>query len=65
MSANQLIWLSKSVSNLTQSMWVSMMEEEILYEQAEQALSKPYDEEVANFYKEVKVNAAAVRARVP
>ena len=58
------IWLSKSVPNLTQLVWVSMSEEETLCEQAEQALGVLYDEEVANFYMEAKMNAAAARASV-
>ena len=41
-----------------------MSEEETLCEQAEQDLGELYDEEVANFYKEAKINAGAARARV-
>ena len=55
------IFLSKSLPDLSRVLWVAISEEDILLENAEEALSELYDREVAAFYSDAKSEAAAAR----
>ena len=68
--SSQLCWktkpihLTNSVPNLTQLLWVSKTEDEMILEEAEQALGDLYDHQIASFYEEAKLKAAAARTCV-
>ena len=47
------VFLSKSLPDLIQLSWVSVTEEDILREQADEALDILYDREIASYYEEV------------
>ena len=54
-------FISRSLPNLSTLTWVRVTEEDILVEEAEQALNNQYDRQVEEFYIDAKKKAEAVR----
>ena len=53
--------MSRSLPNLSTLRWVKVTEEEILMDEAEQALNEQFDNQIRDFYEEAKSKAAAIR----
>ena len=53
--------ISRSLPNLSKLSWVMVTEEDIMQDEAEQALNEQFDRHISNFYKEAKSKAEAIR----
>ena len=58
------VFLTKSLPNLANILWVTRTDEEKLQEQADEALDYLYDLEIMNYYKEAKEKSAVQRRSV-
>ena len=60
-----LVHRSKTINHITRSLpnlsWVMVREEDIMQDEAEQALNEQFDRHISNFYKEAKSKAEAIR----
>ena len=56
-----ILFMSRSVPNLSTLSWVTITEEEMLMDEAEQALNEQYDRQIDEFYKDAKNRTAAIR----
>ena len=54
-------YMRRSLPNLSTLSWVTVTEEEILLDKAEQALNEQFDKQKRDFYEEAKNKAAAIR----
>ena len=53
--------ISKSLPNLSTLVWVTVTEDDLLLEAAEEALNKQYDDRIKQSYEEKKASSAALR----
>merc|ERR1711954_30957 len=54
-------YIAKSLPNLSTVSWVSVTEDDIMVDAAEQAINELYDHQVNEFYKEAKETAERIR----
>ena len=53
--------LSRSLPNLSNLSWVMVTEEDIIQDEAEQALNEQFDRQISDFYKESKSKTEAIQ----
>ena len=54
-------YVAKSLPNLSTLSWVSVTEDDIMFDEAEQAINRLYDHQVNEFYKEAKETSEKLR----
>ena len=53
--------IARSLPNLSTLSWIMVTEEDIIQDEAEQALNEQFDRQVSDFYKEAKSTSEAIR----